>query len=226
AIEYKEPNGDRFFAVRNRLGFLDKDGKVNQKPVSSRVAPIQKFRWVHFPRSAELAGEFVYRVTPVFMNDNDELSYGEVQEAEIELRRETYPGKLNVTFTRGFVSSQAFVDKYVDKGMDPKDVIGTLLPAKADDGLTFIATHPKAKEALDWMGFEARSAILELLDEAIADKTAEVRAVVYDLNEPGMVSRFEKLGKRLRIIIDDDGAHGKPKSAETAAAARLAKTAA
>src|SRR6185503_7794628 len=98
AIEYKEPNGDRFFAVRNRLGFLDKDGKVNQKPVSSRVAPIQKFRWVHFPRSAELAGEFVYRVTPVFMNDNDELSYGEVQEGPIALGPQRFRGQLNVPF--------------------------------------------------------------------------------------------------------------------------------
>ena len=139
------------------------------------------------------------------MNRNDELSYGEPQIAEIELRRETYPGKLNVTFTRGFVSSQAFVDRYVDKGENPKDAIGTLLPAKADAGLTFIATHPKAIEALDWMGFEARSAILEVLDDAIADKTSQVRAVVYDLNEPGIVTRLEKLGKRLRIIIDNDG---------------------
>ena len=80
--------------------------------MSTRLSPIQKFRWVHFPRNAELPGEFVYRVTPVFMNAADELSYGEAQEAAIELRRETYPGKLNVTFTRGFVSSQAFVDRY------------------------------------------------------------------------------------------------------------------
>src|SRR6185436_4283858 len=190
AIEYKEPNGDRFFAVRNRLGFLDKDGKVNQKPVSSRVAPIQKFRWVHFPRSAELAGEFVYRVTPVFMNDNDELSYGEAQEASIELRRETYPGKLNVTFTRGFVSSQAFVDRYVTKD----NGISTLLPAKADEGLDFVPTHPKATEALRWMGFEARDAILEVLDHAIKDTKAQVSVVAYDLCERDVVSRFAKLG--------------------------------
>lgn len=226
AIEYKEPDGDRFFALNNRLAFPGADGGVDDVKKPTLLSPIQKFRWAHFPRNAELAGAFTYKVKPVFMNDKDELSYGEPQVAEIELRRETYPGKLNVTFTRGFVSSQAFVDKYVDKGMDPKKVLATLLPAKADKGLDFIATHPKAKEALDWMGFEARSAILELLDEAIADKTAEVRAVVYDLNEPGIVSRFEKLGKRLRIIIDDDGAHGKASSAETAAAARLAKTAA
>ena len=226
AIEYMEPKGDRFYALKNRLAFPAANGAVDADRKSTLLSPIQKFRWVHFPRNADLPGAFTYKVKPVFMNTQDELSYGEPQIAEIELRRETYPERLNVTFTRGFVSSQGFLDRYVEDGKDPKVVMATLLPPKADDGLGFVPTHPKAKEALDWMGFEARSAILEVLDQAIADKTAEVRAVVYDLNEPGMVSRFEKLGKRLRIIIDNDGAHGKPKSAETAAAARLAKTAA
>jgi hypothetical protein len=111
AIEYKEPGGDEFFALKNRLAFPSTAGEVNAKSLSTRLSPIQKFRWVHFPRNAEMAGEFVYRVTPVFMNKAEELTYGEEQRAPIELRRETYPRKLNITFTRGFVSSQAFVDK-------------------------------------------------------------------------------------------------------------------
>lgn len=219
AIEYKEPGGTKFFALKNRVSFPGADGAVNSNTLSTRLSPIQKFRWVHFPRNAELPGKFVYQVTPVFMNAADELSYGEPQTAALELRRETYPRQLNVTFTRGFVSSQAFVDKF------GKDAISTLLPAKADRGLNFVATNPQATEALTWMGFEARSAILEVLDEAITDTGAEVRAVVYDLNEPGIVSRFEKLGKRLKIIIDDDGEHGKPSSGETQAARRLIKSA-
>jgi phosphatidylserine/phosphatidylglycerophosphate/cardiolipin synthase-like enzyme len=220
AIEYKEPGGDRFFALQNRLSFPDAAGSVNPNRLSTRLSPIQKFRWVHFPRNAELPGEFTYRVTPVFMNDTGVLSYGDSQEAAIELRRETYPGKLNVTFTRGFVSSQAFVDRYESAGP-----ISTLLPADADEALSFVPTHPKAKEALAWMGFEARHAILEVLDQAIADKTAQVRVVAYDLNEPDVLSRLEKLGSRLRVIIDDDGSHGAAGSAETAAAKRLAATA-
>lgn len=48
------------------------------------------------------------------------------------------------------------------------------------------------------MGFEARSAILEVLDHAVADQTAEVRVVAYDLNEPRIVSRLELLGERLK----------------------------
>src|SRR5262245_20925189 len=220
AIEYKEPNGQRFYPLKNRIGFAGTGGDVNPNRLSTRLSPIQKFRWVHFPRNAELPGEFVYRVTPVFMNAADELSYGEAQEVAIELRRETYPRQLNVTFTRGFVSSQAFVDRYESQGP-----ISKLLPRNADEGLTFVPTHPKAKEALAWMGFEARHAILEVLDQAIADSKAKVRVVAYDLSEPDVVSRLKKLGDRLKIVIDDDGAHGEPQSGETQAARILSASA-
>jgi phosphatidylserine/phosphatidylglycerophosphate/cardiolipin synthase-like enzyme len=216
AIEYKQPGGDRFFVLKNRLSFPEADGSVSKVATPTSVAPIQKFRWVHFPLNAELAGDFLYRVTPVFMNSAGDLSYGQPQEVAIELRRETYPRQLNVAFTRGFVSSQAFVDRFESAGP-----ISTLLPAKADDGLKFKPTHPKTADALAWMGFEARHAILELLDQAIADKQAQVRVVAYDLSEPDVVSRLEKLRQRLKIIIDDDGAHGKAGSGETQAETRL-----
>ena len=220
AIEYRIPGGDRFFALKNRIGFPNKDGEADRTRLSTMRSPIQKFRWVHFPRNAELDGEFTYRATPVFMNADEELSYGEVQEASLELRRETYPGRLNVTFTRGFVASQAFVDRY--EAIDP---ISTLLPKKADAGLDFVPTHQEAKEALEWMGFEARHAILEVLEQAIADPDAEVRVVAYDLSQPDVLSRLEKLGNRLKIIIDDDGPHGKPSSGESKSAKRLRATA-
>lgn len=217
AIEYKEPGGERFFALKNRITFPAPDGEVNPNRLSTRLSPIQKFRWVHFPRNAEMPGEFVYRVSPVFMDKQDVLSYGEPQEAAIELRRETYPGKLNVTFTRGFVSSQAFVDKYVGQGQGME----TLIPPKASEGLDFVPSHPKAEEALKWMGFEARHAILEVLDEAISDASADVDVVAYDLSEHEVYVRLLKLANRLRIIIDDSDDHGKPTSGESIAADRL-----
>jgi phosphatidylserine/phosphatidylglycerophosphate/cardiolipin synthase-like enzyme len=220
AIEYQEPGGNRFFALPNRLTFAGPDGVIDPNARSSLRAPFQKFRWVHFPVHADLPGQFTYRVTPVFMDDNDILSYGEPQVAEIQLARETYPDELNVAFTRGFVSSQAFVDRFAKDG-----AIKTLLPTSADGGLDFVPTHPDAQEALDWMGFEARKVILDVLDRALADGTTEVRAVAYDLNEPELVDRFERLGSRLTIIVDDSDAHGDLDSAETRAAERLQKSA-
>ena len=220
AIEYREPDGTKFFPLKNRLAFRGVDGSLNPNMLSTRLSPIQKFRWVHFPRNADLPGSFVYRVSPVFMNAQDELSYGDFQEAAIELRRETFPGQLNVAYTRGFVSSQAFVDRYASAG-----AISKLLPGSAKKGLSFQPTHPKTKEALAWMGFEARSAILDVLDQAVADPTAEVRVIAYDLNEPEIVSRLEKLRARLMVIIDDSEDHGAAGSAENQAADRLAASA-
>lgn len=220
AIEYKEPDGQKFFALKNRLTFTGAD-PIEPNRLSSLRSPFQKFRWVHFPRNANMDGEFLYRVTPVFMNVPGELSHGEPQEAALELRRDTYPGKINVAYSRGFVSSQAFVDYYQKDGED----ISMLIPADAKDGLTFTPTHSKKDEAYKWMGFEAREIILDLLDSAIKDKKAKVSVIAYDLNEPEIVKRLEALGDRLRILIDDDGAHGETGSGENQAATRLRKTA-
>jgi len=220
AIESKPPDGNGFFPLNNRVAFPTKGDEVNPLQLSTLISPIQKFRWVHFPRNANLDGEFQYRVTPLFMDAEDRLSQGEPQEAAIELRRETYPGQVNITFTRGFVSSQAFVDRYEKFGS-----FKTLIPGKAKEGLKFKATHPKKDEALAWMGFEARETILALLDDAIKDKKAQVHVVAYDLSEPEVVARFERLGTRLKIIVDDSKEHGEHDSGETQTAKRLQKSA-
>jgi phosphatidylserine/phosphatidylglycerophosphate/cardiolipin synthase-like enzyme len=220
AIEYQEPGGNKFFALNNRLGFPTAAGAVAPATLSTMQSPIQKFRWVHFPFNAELAGEFTYRVSPVFMDTQDKLSLGANQIAKIELRRETYPGQLNVAFTRGFVASQAFVDRYQSAGD-----ISQLLPAVAAQGLTFTPTHPNAAAALTWMGFEARRAILDVLDQANLDPAAQVRVVAYDLNLPDIVNRLKTLGPRLQIIIDNSGDHAKTGSAENQAETILAASA-
>jgi phosphatidylserine/phosphatidylglycerophosphate/cardiolipin synthase-like enzyme len=230
SIETKEPGEASFFSLPNRIAFPAPGGAVNPHTLSTRVSPIQKFRWVHFPRNVEINGLFTYQVTPVFMNDEDTLSYGEHQVVTIELGGETYPGQVNVAFTRGFVASQAFTDRF-----QPFGDISTLLPPGPDDTVNFVPTHPKADEALPWMGFEARKAVLDLLDAAIADTTAEVRVVAYDLSLPEFVSRLEQLGPRLKIIIDDStqskkdkntgvvtvSGHGAPDAGETTAENRL-----
>jgi hypothetical protein len=193
AIEYKKPQAATFSAVRSTKNFPG--GAPNEK---STKAPFQRFRWVVFPYQSFSEGEYTFRVTPMFMDAQQVLRGGDPQEAPLELLRETYPGKLNVTFTRGFVLSQAFVNKYQDDGP-----IDTLIPDENDDPLTFVATHPEADEALPWMGFEARRAILDVLRDAINDPQAAVSVIAYDLNEPFIVDRLKQLGARLRIIIDD-----------------------
>jgi len=223
AIEYALPGSATFIEIKNRLAFNDPPvaaGTAVAQQFPTKASPIQKFRWVHFPRNADLPGNFNYRVTPVFMDANGALSYGEARLEDVVLASETYPGKLNVAFTRGFVSSQAFVDRYAVHGP-----ISTLVPDDANKGLGFKPTHPDAAKALPWMGFEARAAILEVLDAAIKDKTAEVRVVAYDFNLPELLVRLEQLGSRLKIIIDNSDDHGATGSAENAAAKRFVASA-
>ena len=211
SIEYKEPNGTKFFPLKNRINFPGAD-KTDPNVKFTIRSPLQLFRWVHFPRNADMEGLFTYKVKPVFMNEKGELSYGESQQCSIALARETYLNELNVTFTRGFVSSQAFVDRYQEKGD-----IKTLLPDNSKEGLDFVPTHPLATEALSWMGFEAYNAILQVLDDAIKDNGAKVCVIAYDLNEPEIVNRLKKLKKRLRIIIDNSKDHKEDGSAENKA---------
>src|SRR5262249_41023843 len=70
-IEYREPGGQQFFPLKNRIAFPGADGSVNPNKLSTLLSPIQKFRWVHFPRNADIDGNFTYHVKPVFMNDGN-----------------------------------------------------------------------------------------------------------------------------------------------------------
>src|SRR3982751_3787976 len=69
-IAYRDPEGEGPFHVTNRLAFLRAAGTVDGEKRPSNEAPIQMFRWVHFPFHAEKEGEFSYKVRPVFMDEN------------------------------------------------------------------------------------------------------------------------------------------------------------
>lgn len=223
-IEYLEPQSTEWREIPNFLTFPGEAPESGPDARSSRRSPIQRFRWVHFPYTVDVPGHFRYKVTPVFMKggeEDHELIYGEVQDVKIQIMAQTYPGKMNIAFTRGFVSSKAFVKKFGSDGG-----VGTILPAKADDGLEFRPKDPELQEkALSWMGFEAREVMLGALDAAIEDETAQVRVLAYDLNNPEIVLRLKKMGRRVKIIIDDSDPHKEPDDAETKAAVMLERSA-
>jgi phosphatidylserine/phosphatidylglycerophosphate/cardiolipin synthase-like enzyme len=220
AVEYKEPQQKEFWAVENSIGFPGQRKNKKYPRIPSTQAPFQKFRWVHFPKNAQKDGQFHYRVTPMFMDEGGALSKGEPQEALVALMRDTIPGKVNVSFTRGYVSSQSFVKNFAP----PDRSLSGLIPDKSDLGLKFVAKQKNAAKAHAWMGFEARESVHDLLDEAIK-KASEVRVIAYDLNLPEILSKLKQLGPRLKIIIDDSGKHADPKSPESVAAAALRKSA-
>src|SRR3954454_6154492 len=68
AIEVKSPKSDTFWPLRNRLAFdYDKGRTVTGfRQHSTLEAPLQTFRWIHFPQDTH-DGKYLYRVTMIHM---------------------------------------------------------------------------------------------------------------------------------------------------------------
>jgi phosphatidylserine/phosphatidylglycerophosphate/cardiolipin synthase-like enzyme len=190
------------------------------KPVdltkTSMRSPIQLFRWAHVP-SVPVNGKITYIVSAMFFNGDQPPIAKATVEATIDVGSATRGDFLNVGFTRGFASSQAYVRRFQNtpdvlqkKGKHEIDLDPT--PFSGPDG-----PYP-------WLGFEARRIMLGFLDELIADASVSVDAYAYDLSNPEIVHRLEKLGKRLRIVIDNSANHGRSTSEETRAQKLLEKS--
>ena len=111
-----------------------------------------------------------------------------------------------MAFTRGFISSQAFVDHFARHS-----ALEALVPGDAVDGLTFVPTHRDVAMACPFMSFEAREAILDLLDAALGDPKARVGGADDEaerhLAQAGVRIKRQSMGKlqhNKRIYVDSD----------------------
>ncbi len=218
SIEEQSPGSDAFLPLRNRLNFSYGDQPASMavngfRNFPSTEAPFQKFRWVQFPFDPKV-GKYTYRVTKKHMKSDGSLVSGTSVTLDITLDIVVYDNFLDVGFARNFASSQAYADRY---GNNP-DVI----PVQADQGLDFKKVDG---DVYDWLGFEAGQLIFDFLKDVAGDQTLTLDFFAYDLNEPDIVGLLEKIGGRLRAIIDDSGEHKPDTSAESQAAERLAASA-
>ena len=228
AIECRSPGATDFVPLLNRITFSGGapalGGVTGARKFPSTASPIQKFRWVHFPPDPQ-PGAYTYRATKMHMPADGVLEKGTAIQLDIPLDPVTYHNFLDVGFTRNFASSQAFLDKFKNVP-DLVELGKKIIPASADDGLGF---NKMPGDIYDWLGFEAVDLIFGFLDEAVKDSQIELDVFAYDFNEPDILARLEKLGPRLRAIIDDSAkkengvtsGHGATESAESKAAKRL-----
>jgi hypothetical protein len=217
AIEVKGPNEKGFRPLNNRLAF------AYDKPVAKAVtggrwysslgAPFQKFRWIHFPDDPK-GGKYTYRVTVMHMPEDTVLTKGDSLEVSIGLDAIAYDGFLDIGFTRNFASSQAYADRYMN---NPK-----IIPTTRQNGLKF---KKVSGDVYDWLGFEAKEMIFGILDEAATNHDISLDMLAYDFDEPDILAKLEKLGARLRIVIDDSDKHGQPTNAASVGAEQLKKSA-
>lgn len=214
-VEVKYPGSSDWGVLHNRLHFEYPPSPNRPSAYSSREAPFQKFRWIHVPSSVR-EGEFRYRVTARYMNGDGSLVSGRSVENSISLAPETIEGFVNVGFTRGFASSQAYADRFHNE-------TGILPPPAGPDRDNLSHDMSPFRKHYEWLGFEARKLILDTIEEVRNNDELSLDALIYESKEPDILARLEGIGSRLRAIIDDHGsdANGAPDSSETISAERL-----
>src|SRR5262245_6255134 len=169
-VEVRYPGSNHWGALRNRLHFDYPPDVERPRSFKSTEAPFQKFRWVHVPTDVDGEGEFRYRVTSRYMDAHGQLSTGATVELPISLAPRTIDNFVNIGFTRGFASSQAYADRFNNEANilpDPG------LPAKAN----LDQDMAPYEEHYNWLGFEVRRLITNLLDEVAADPTLTLDAM-------------------------------------------------
>jgi PLD-like domain len=229
-LEYQIGKTDTWYPVYNFLTFntlrLQAEAFAKAHPKekgdfsykSSMRSPIQRFRWIHVP-SNPINDTVTYRLSAMYWKaDNQAPTAKATVEATIDLGSDTHAKFLNLGFTRGYASSQAYLRNFPDGAK--------ILPARGVSELGF-NTKPfeDAGKEYPWLGFEARRIMLGFLDDCLKDESVKLDVFVYDFSDPELVGRLEKFKKRLRILIDNSAKHGKPTSDETKAAKRLATSA-
>lgn len=202
ALEYTPPGGTPQ-AVQNRLTFTDAITSTTTPAerqaiwTDTKVAPLQKFHWTHFPADVP-PGSFTYTATAMLFKAGSEtdIEAGPTASIEIDLSPPTFPN-FKLGFTRGYVSSQAYHDRFASAALTPPNQ-----PVAYD-------TAP-FEQQYAWLGLDARKLVFDILDEAVNDDQIELDVFAYDLDEPDVIAKLAKLGPRLRLFLDDSVSHVKP----------------
>ncbi|NWC77769.1 hypothetical protein HX823_27180 [Pseudomonas sp. P7759] len=213
SIEVRYPGATHWGVLHNRLHFDYPPTPERPRTFPSTEAPFQKFRWIHVP-SEILPGFFRYRVTACYMGADGTLSKGVGVEGQVSLEAQTISHFVNIGFTRGFASSQAYGDRFDNETR-------ILPPARSAPNAYLELDMAPFERNYQWLGFEARQLILQVLDQVANDPELTLDALIYESKEPDILRRLEQLGPRLRAIIDDHGDQGAADSCESISAARL-----
>jgi hypothetical protein len=196
----------------------------SEKPWSTVNAPIQKFRWLHVPGSFHQGekpfyGKYVYTVTPRYFDANNKMKpLDKTLGVSVTIDVDSFVQKnLELGFTRGFVQSQAFYNRFGNAALfTPKgdkniffDTDG--IAGKDKDGNKFTF-----KQEFEWSGFTAREKIFGVLNDALKNKDYFLDVFAYDLDEPDLMKGFLELARqgRIRIILDNASLHHTEKNTE------------
>jgi phosphatidylserine/phosphatidylglycerophosphate/cardiolipin synthase-like enzyme len=207
---------NRYF-LPNKIGFSatatpNSEGKLD---LGSDKAPFQTFHWIHMPGAGP--GKYRYTIFVRYFGQDASIEpgWGPQVTVKVNLKYRRFD-KIEVGFTRGYVSAQAFSDRFSNTDLRPK-------PRTIDYDM-----KPYQK-AYEWLGAHARRCVWLFLRGATRWwLPRQIDAFAYDLDDPDVINALCKAGKRARVFLDDysngsaddNPGHG-PGSLEETAAKRL-----
>jgi hypothetical protein len=198
----KDPYPSNRYWLKNRINF--KRGLTSETTltpdiwVESNKAPFQTFHWVHFPGAGE--GKYVYTVYACYFKGDGSFDLGPSVQVEADISYRSF-SNLELGFTRGYISSQAYVDRFKNADIRPK--------VKSID---FDTTPYEAQ--YEWLGAHARKMIFDFLEECSNDASISVDVFSYDFDEPDIIRKLAAMGSRVRVFQDDAPLHTKPEAFE------------
>lgn len=211
------PNKPAYY-LNNRLNFTSgihrKTTEADRKWTPSNLAPFQKFRWIHSLPEEQVEGFYKYTVTAMYFNPDSSLKEGASTSVTIDLSRDKYTSfqDCSIGFTRGYLSSQAYAEKFKNAYYRPEF-----------KSIDFDTTA--YQDQYKWLGGDARRLVFDFLEECLKDPCITVDLFAYDLDEPDFIRSLQKLGNRLRAVLDNSHLHKKPGSLEIVAKERLIQSA-
>lgn len=214
AIKCTPPNGKSYY-LPNRLNFLRKitaDTAPQQRTwTPSDQAPFQKFYWVDFPPDVKEGKPYGYEVSAMYFDPGQALQARYTAGLTVTIAPADTP-RFQLGFTRGYLTSQAYADKFQNHPIRP-----------AEKTLDYDTKPYQAQ--YEWLGFDARKLVFQFLQDAVDDKSVHLDLFAYDLDEPDFIRGLQKLGPRLRAVLDNSPLHTKAGALEIQARALLEKSA-
>jgi PLD-like domain len=204
AIQCTRPDG-KVTVLRNRINFADPVTATtdplerNKLTTDTDVAPIQKFHWIDFSSSHD-PGKYIYTVSAMYGKPG---ALAPKQKVSVNLNLDFFKkGSLEIGFTRGFLSSQAYHDQFGNADIRPAGPKSFEFDTKPFDA------------RYQFLGYHARPMILAFLDDCLGDESCTVDLFAYDLDEPDVIAKLVALKGRLRAVLDNAPLHSKPGAIE------------
>jgi hypothetical protein len=212
------------YYLQNDLQFEDpsKHKQVaGEPPTSTANAPIQKYRWTHYPGTAHQGvspalGDYTYTITPRYFSNGSMQTLDSTLSVTVEVPVGPFKkGSVALGFTRGYMQSQGYVHHFgAQTPVVPKTKqleFDTSTQAGTNNGqpVTFAQIY-------NWMGETARVQVFDVLDSVLNDSSLTLKVFAYDLNEPDVVKTLLSLAQqgRARVILDNASLHVTKKGAK------------